>query len=56
MCQRTSRSRRSLEIDHLLTDSPPGPAGWIIPIDPMLSVLRPAPQWQLLLELAARAA
>ena len=44
-------------LDRLLVDSPPGPAGWIIPIDPMLSTLHKAPHWPLLLEkLAARAA
>ena len=44
-------------LDRLLTESPAGPAGWIMPIDPMLSQLHESSQWPVLLEkLAARAA
>jgi DNA-binding winged helix-turn-helix (wHTH) protein/cytochrome c-type biogenesis protein CcmH/NrfG len=44
-------------LDQLLTNAPPGPAGWIIPVDPMLSTLHDAAKWPMLLEkLAARAA
>src|SRR5204863_424090 len=44
-------------LDRLLTFSPSGPAGWIIPIDPMLAALREHPGEQALFaKLAARAA
>jgi DNA-binding winged helix-turn-helix (wHTH) protein len=45
------------ELDRLLTTSPAGPAGWIIPVDPMLDALRQSPGREgLLAKLAARAA
>jgi DNA-binding winged helix-turn-helix (wHTH) protein len=45
------------ELDRLLNVSPSGPAGWIIPIDPMLAAVRGHPGMsQLLAKLAARAA
>jgi hypothetical protein len=44
-------------LDRLLTSAPQGPAGWIIPIDPMLSSLNQSPGKQALFaRLAARAA
>jgi DNA-binding winged helix-turn-helix (wHTH) protein len=44
-------------LDRLLTSAPPGPAGWIIPIDPMLAALHGAAgKPALLSKLAARAA
>jgi hypothetical protein len=44
-------------LDRLLTSAPPGPAGWIIPIDPMLAALRESPaKAALFSKLAARAA
>jgi tetratricopeptide (TPR) repeat protein len=44
-------------LDHLLTTAPAGPAGWIIPIDPMLAAIHENPAKQALLaKLAARAA
>jgi DNA-binding winged helix-turn-helix (wHTH) protein len=44
-------------LDRLLTSSPPGPAGWIIPIDPMLAAVREHHGKQALFaKLAARAA
>jgi hypothetical protein len=44
-------------LDQLLTTAPAGPAGWIIPIDPMLAPLREHPRKQALFaKLAARAA
>jgi DNA-binding winged helix-turn-helix (wHTH) protein len=44
-------------LDRLLASAPAGPAGWIIPIDPMLAALRDHPAKQALLaRLAARAA
>lgn len=44
-------------LDRLLGSAPPGPAGWIIPIDPMLSAIRDNPGKQALFaKLAARAA
>ncbi|HEX6163622.1 MAG TPA: winged helix-turn-helix domain-containing protein [Vicinamibacterales bacterium] len=44
-------------LDRLLTSAPPGPAGWIIPIDPMLAALRETPAKSALFsKLAARAA
>jgi DNA-binding winged helix-turn-helix (wHTH) protein len=44
-------------LDRLLNASPPGPAGWIIPIDPMLAAVREHPSTsQLFAKLAARAA
>jgi DNA-binding winged helix-turn-helix (wHTH) protein len=44
-------------LDTLLTTAPAGPAGWIIPIDPMLAALREEPRKQALFaKLAARAA
>ena len=43
-------------LDRLLTSAPPGPAGWIIPIDPMLAAIHEHPGKQALLaKLAARA-
>jgi len=44
-------------LDQLLTTAPAGPAGWIIPIDPMLAPLREHPRKSALFaKLAARAA
>jgi hypothetical protein len=44
-------------LEKLLTTAPAGPAGWIIPIDPMLAPLREHPRKQALFaKLAARAA
>ena len=44
-------------LDRFLTSAPPGPAGWIIPVDPMLASLRSAPGFDgLLAKLSARAA
>jgi hypothetical protein len=44
-------------LDHLLSTSPSGPAGWIIPLDPMLAAIRPHPaKPALFVKLAARAA
>jgi DNA-binding winged helix-turn-helix (wHTH) protein len=44
-------------LDRLLAEAPPGPAGWIIPVDPMLTSLHENPGKQALLaRLAARAA
>jgi DNA-binding winged helix-turn-helix (wHTH) protein len=44
-------------LDRLLTSAPQGPAGWIIPVDPMLSSLHQSPGKQALFaRLAARAA
>lgn len=44
-------------LDRLLASSPAGPAGWIIPIDPMLAAIRETPAKQALFaRLAARAA
>jgi hypothetical protein len=44
-------------LERLLDDAPPGPAGWIIPVDPMLAEIRVAPGLPALLaKLAARAA
>ena len=44
-------------LDRLLKSAPAGPAGWIIPIDPMLSAIRENPGKQALFsKLAARAA
>lgn len=43
-------------LDRLLTTAPTGPAGWIIPVDPMLLALSSAPGFNgLLAKLAARA-
>lgn len=43
-------------LDHLLRTAPAGPAGWIIPVDPMLQSLSSAPGFNgLLSKLAARA-
>ena len=43
-------------LDHFLTHAPPGSAGWIVPVDPMLASLRSAPGFDsLLAKLAARA-
>ncbi len=43
-------------LDQMLTDAPTGPAGWIIPVDPMLTAVRFAPgRSKLLARLAARA-
>jgi DNA-binding winged helix-turn-helix (wHTH) protein len=43
-------------LHRLLSDAPQGPAGWIIPVDPMLIGLRPAAGYSsLLTKLAARA-
>jgi DNA-binding winged helix-turn-helix (wHTH) protein len=44
-------------LDRLLTGAPSGPAGWIIPVDPMLAPVRSSANWPALLaKLAARAA
>ncbi|MEO8678169.1 MAG: transcriptional regulator [Vicinamibacterales bacterium] len=44
-------------LDRLITEAPAGPAGWIMPADPMLSPLRSSPRWPTLMaKLAARAA
>jgi hypothetical protein len=44
-------------LDQLLTTAPAGPAGWIIPIDPMLAAIRDQAGYPALLaKLAARAA
>jgi hypothetical protein len=44
-------------LDRLLTSAPPGAAGWIIPVDPMLAPLRSSPGFEsVLAKLAARAA
>lgn len=44
-------------LDRLLTSAPPGPGGWIIPIDPMVAALRGHTAMpSLLAKLAARAA
>ena len=46
-----------ITLDHLLTNAPSGPAGWIIPIDPMLAAIRDNPGKQALFaKLAQRAA
>lgn len=43
-------------LDRMLADAPAGPAGWIIPVDPMLEAVRLAPGYpELLAKLAARA-
>ena len=43
-------------LDTLLTQAPPGPAGWTLPIEPLLADLRrQAPFEALLARLAARA-
>jgi DNA-binding winged helix-turn-helix (wHTH) protein len=43
-------------LDRMLTEAPAGPAGWIIPVDPMLEGVRLAPGYtELLAKLAARA-
>jgi tetratricopeptide (TPR) repeat protein len=43
-------------LDRMLADAPAGPAGWIIPVDPMLEAIRVAPGYpELLAKLAARA-
>jgi hypothetical protein len=43
-------------LDRLLDQSPPGPAGWIIPVDPMLTAIRYSPgRTGILAKLAARA-
>lgn len=43
-------------LDRMLTDAPAGPAGWIIPVDPMLEALAVSPgRAGLLAKLAARA-
>lgn len=43
-------------LDRVLADAPAGPAGWIVPVDPMLEAIRLAPGYpQLLAKLAARA-
>jgi len=52
---RTSEAAAALDV--LLASSPAGPAGWIIPIDPMLAAIREDPAKQALFaRLAARAA
>jgi len=44
-------------LDHLLSSAPAGPAGWIIPIDPMLAAIREHPRKPALFaKLAQRAA
>ena len=49
---------RAIEgLDRLLTSAPPGPAGWIIPIDPMLAAVREHPAKDALFaKLSARSA
>jgi hypothetical protein len=43
-------------LDRMLSEAPTGPAGWIIPVDPMLTSVRFAPgRSGLLAKLAARA-
>jgi len=43
-------------LDRMVTDTPAGPAGWIIPVDPMLEAIRFMPgRTGLLAKLAARA-
>jgi len=43
-------------LDRMVSDTPAGPAGWIIPVDPMLEAVRALPsQAGLLAKLAARA-
>jgi hypothetical protein len=43
-------------LDQLLTTAPAGPAGWIIPVDPMLAAIRESAGIQALFaKLAARA-
>ena len=43
-------------LDDMLGGAPPGPAGWIIPVDPMLAAVRVAPGYaELLAKIAARA-
>ena len=53
-----ARSKRPMgTLDHLLSTAPAGPAGWIIPIDPMLAAIREHPGKQALFaKLAQRAA
>jgi tetratricopeptide (TPR) repeat protein len=47
----------AVTLDRLLTSAPPGPAGWIVPIDPMLArVYESAGKPALFAKLAARAA
>jgi hypothetical protein len=44
-------------LDDLLNTAPTGPAGWIIPVDPMLHAVRSAAELKpVLMKLAARAA
>lgn len=44
------------QLDRVLTDAPPGPAGWIIPVDPMLEAIRSESGCEeLFAKLAARA-
>jgi DNA-binding winged helix-turn-helix (wHTH) protein len=50
------RDRAVATLDQLLTSAPAGPAGWIIPIDPMLAAIRDHARKQALFaKLAARA-
>ena len=43
-------------LDRVLADAPAGPAGWIVPVDPMLEAIRLKPGYpELLAKLAARA-
>ena len=43
-------------LDEMLSGAAPGPAGWIIPVDPMLAAVRVAPGYaELLAKIAARA-
>lgn len=49
-------ARACATLEQFLEDAPPGQAGWLIPIDPMLAPLRAAPQYQRIAALlAARA-
>lgn len=54
----SNRPDEALDVlDRLLTGAPTGPAGWIIPVDPMLAAVRSSANWPALLaKLAARAA
>ncbi len=54
----SNRPDEALDVlDRLLAKAPTGPAGWIIPVDPMLAAVRSSANWPALLaKLAARAA
>ena len=43
-------------LERMLTGSPPGPAGWSIPIDPLLASLKTAPEFDRVLDLLAQRA